>query len=456
MINYMISNRITQTACMVLFGASMAQSPLMAGEWETLFNGNGTEAFRGYQMDSFPSDGWTVKDGTLRTNPEGTVKDIVTKKQYRNFELVFEWKATPGANSGVMYRVQENSDSPWHTGPEYQVLDDSKHADGANPLTAAGSLYALVSAERKTLKPVGSFNESRIILQGNQLEHWLNGDKVVACELDSYGIQTLIANSKFAPHKNFAKERTGHIVFQHHHDEVWFRNIKVRSLTEPEALPEARRANVLSKAAREAGWRNLFNGKNTDQWRGFKKEAFPDKGWVIENDCIKHISKGGGGDIITKQKYGQFDFQWEWKVAPGANSGVKYFIMEERGGAIGHEYQVIDDSKHPDALRGPKWQTAAFYDVFPANNRVLQPVGSFNKSRVLIKGQKVEHWLNGVMVLHYTLGSQEVLDAVANSKFKKVDKFGYRHQGHILLQDHQDEVHYRNLKIKRLGQKKKK
>ena len=102
MINCMISNRITQTACMVLFGASMAQSPLMAGEWETLFNGNGTEAFRGYQMDSFPSDGWTVKDGSLRTNPEGTVKDIVTKKQYRNFELVFEWKATPGANSGVM------------------------------------------------------------------------------------------------------------------------------------------------------------------------------------------------------------------------------------------------------------------------------------------------------------------------------------------------------------------
>ena len=252
------------------------------------------------------------------------------------------------------------------------------------------------------------------------------------------------------------KKQTGHIVFQHHHDEVWFKNIKVRELPEQEILPYGKRVNTISKAQREAGWRNLFNGKNPNQWRGFKKETFPQKGWIIVNDCIKHISKGGGGDIITKQKYGQFDFQWEWKVAPAANSGVKYFIMEERGGAIGHEYQVIDDNKHPDALRGPKWQTAAFYDVFPANNRVLQPVGSFNESRVRVKSQLAEHWLNGIMVLNYTLGSQQLQDAVSKSKFKRVDRFGYRHQGHILLQDHSDEVHYRNLKIKRLGKGKKK
>ena len=453
---FMISKRRVRTTFTALLGVSFSVAMMQAGEWEVLFDGKSTSALRGYQMDTFPGDGWNVKDGTLRTIPDGKVVDIVTKKEYRNFELVFDWKVTPGANSGVMYRVDESLESPWHTGPEYQVLDDSKHADGKSPLTSAGSLYALISAQNKTLQPVGKFNQSRIVLAGNSLEHWLNGSKVVACDLDSYGVKTLIEKSKFSPHKDFTKKRTGHIVFQHHHDEVWFKNIKVRALPEPEILPEANRVNALSKPQRDAGWRNLFNGKNTNPWRGFKKEAFPDKGWVIENDCIKHISKGGGGDIVTKQKYGQFDFQWEWKVAPSANSGVKYFIMEERGGAIGHEYQVIDDSKHPDALRGPKWQTAAFYDVFPANNRVIQPVGSFNQSRVMIKDAQAEHWLNGIMVLSYTLGSKEVLDAVAGSKFKKVDQFGFRHSGHILLQDHSDEVHYRNLKIKRLGNRKKK
>ncbi|MDG1889948.1 MAG: DUF1080 domain-containing protein [Verrucomicrobiota bacterium] len=439
--------------CTLLY---LSVTSVLAGEWEILFDGSGTEALRGYQMSSFPSKGWDLgDDATLRSNPDGQVIDIITKKKYQHFELVFEWRSTPGANSGVMYKVQEISDKAWHTGPEYQILDDSKHPDAKDRLTSAGSLYGLVSAEGKTLKPIGEFNHSRILLSGNLLEHWLNGKKVVACRLGSFGMEQLIAKSKFSPHKAFAKSSKGHIVFQHHHDEVWFRNIKIRSLPESMQLMEPKRANTLSKAWREIGWRNLFNGKNTDRWRGFKKEQFPEKGWRIVNDCLTHVDKGGGGDIITKSKYGQFDFQWEWKVAPAANSGVKYFIMEERGGAIGHEYQVIDDTKHPDAQRGPKWQTAAFYDVFSATNRVLQPVGSFNRSRIQVKEQEAEHWLNGIMVLSYKLGSKRVLDAVATSKFSRVEKFGFRHQGHILLQDHQDEVHYRNLRIKRLGKKRK-
>jgi hypothetical protein len=111
---------------------------------------------------------------------------------------------------------------------------------------------------------------------------------------------------------------------------------------------------------------------------------------------------------------------------------------------------VIDDEKHPDALRGPKWQTAGFYDCFPASNRVLHPVGEFNQSRILVQGNQAEHWLNGVMVLSYTLGSPEVLEAVAKSKFKNVEGFGQRHRGRLLLQDHNDEVAYRNLRIRNL------
>ncbi len=419
--------------------------------WEVLFDGSSTEKFRAFKRDSFPNKGWKIESGQLRTIKGGDEVDIVTKKQYANFELVFEWKVTPGGNSGVMYRVSEAFDRPWHTGPEYQVLDDSRHKDGKNELTSAGAFYALISAEGKTLKPVGEYNTARIVVNGDSVEHWLNGKKVVALELGSYGVTELIGKSKFADKPRFAQESKGHICFQHHHDEVWFRNIKVRELAAREVPAPARRANRVSKAQREAGWRNLFNGKTTAKWRGFLKEGFPEKGWVVEDGTIKHISRGGGGDIVTKQRYEQFDFSWEWKVAPGANSGVKYFILEEeRKRTIGHEYQVIDDGKHADALRGPKWQTAAFYDCFPAKNRVVKPVGEFNHSRVLVQGQQAEHWLNGVMVLSYTLGSPEVLEAVANSKFKKVEGFGLRHKGRILLQDHNDEVAYRNLRIKHL------
>jgi len=438
-------------ATMLLLAINLSSSDLTGDEWESIFDGGSIEALRGYRQEGFPYKAWSVKEGTLRSNPEASSVDLITRKAYEHFELVFEWVATQGANSGVIYRVAETGQQAWHTGLEYQILDDPAEGDQGASKHLVGDLYDLISAQNKALNPAGEYNLSRIVLAGDHLEHWLNGDKILACNLESYGVQQLIGQSKFAEHPGFAKSPSGHIVFQHHGDEVWFRKIQIKALPAPTSLPENRKPNTLNKAWREAGWANLFNGKDTLRWRGFKKEDFPSQGWTIENDCLKHISKGGGGDLITKTKFGQFEFEWEWKVAPGANSGVKYFIMEERGGAIGHEYQVIDDSKHPDALRGPKWQTAAFYDVFPAQNRVIKPVGEFNHSRILVQGQQAEHWLNGIMVLQYTLGSQRVLDAVAGSKFKKVKDFGQRHQGHILLQDHQDEVHYRNLRVRRLG-----
>ena len=177
-----------------------------------------------------------------------------------------------------------------------------------------------------------------------------------------------------------------------------------------------------------------------------------DRGWAIEGDCLKHAAKGGGGDIITRSTYEQFDFRFEWKVAKGANSGVKYFIIRERG-SLGHEYQVIDDINHPDGVRG-NHQTASFYDVLaPAKDKPLKPVGEFNTSRILVKGQTVKHFLNGKVVLTYELGSDEVKAAVAKSKFRKLEKFGVRLAGHILLQDHGDAVWYRNIRVRDLSKK---
>ncbi len=421
-------------------------------EWEILFDGTSTDQFRAFRRESFPSGSWKIEDGQLRTIPGGEETDLVTKETYGDFELAFEWKAATGANSGVIYRVSEAFGRSWHTGPEYQVLDDAGHPNGNNPLTAAGSLYALISAEGKTLKPAGEYNTSRIIAQGNRIEHWLNGKKVVDLELGSYAANQLIAKSKFANMPRFAKEPTGHICLQHHRDEVWFQNVKVRRLPSPSLPARARKNNRLSLEQRKAGWQNLFNGQNTVRWRGFLKEEFPKIGWIVEHDALKHISQGGGGSIVTKNRYREFDFRFEWRVATGANSGVKYFILEkERRQPIGHEYQIIDDNQHADALRGSKRQTAAFYDCLPAKNRVLKPVGQFNTSRILVDGKQVEHWLNGVMVLNYTLGSSELLQAIAKSKFKNVEGFGQPQRGRILLQDHGDEVAYRNLRIKKLN-----
>ena len=192
----------------------------------------------------------------------------------------------------------------------------------------------------------------------------------------------------------------------------------------------------------------MFDGKSTTGWRGFGKITFPSQGWKIIHGCLVHEAKGGGGDIVTEGTYQEFDLEWEWKVAPGANSGLKYFIVEERHAPIGHEYQMIDDERHSDAKTGPLHQTASFYDVLPPNHPETRKAGKWNRSTIKIRGNIVQHWLNGRLALQYELGSSEVMVAVARSKFKNVDGFGKALAGHILLQDHGDEVWFRNIRIR--------
>jgi hypothetical protein len=195
--------------------------------WRSLFDGRTTAGWRGYKRADMPR-GWQVVDGALtRVERAG---DIVTADEFGDFELALEWKISPGGNSGIMYRVTEDADATYETGPEMQVLDDARHPDGQSPLTSAGALYGLYPAPRGVVRPAGEWNAARIVVRGNHVEHWLNGVKTVDAEIGSDDWNRRVADSKFSQWPGFAKASRGHIALQDHGDWVAYRNIRVREL----------------------------------------------------------------------------------------------------------------------------------------------------------------------------------------------------------------------------------
>ena len=180
----------------------------------------------------------------------------------------------------------------------------------------------------------------------------------------------------------------------------------------------------------------------------------PEAGWKIENGLLKTVPGVKGRELITVRTFNDFEFSWEWRIGPAGNNGIKYFVTEDRPAAPGHEYQMIDDERNPDGKVGPHRTTAAFYDVLaPAADRPTKPAGEWNQSRVVVSGNRVEHWLNGKKVLQYELGSDRVKKGLATSKFKGFADFGTKIQGHIMLTYHQDECWFRNLKVRELPAK---
>lgn len=205
------------------------------------------------------------------------------------------------------------------------------------------------------------------------------------------------------------------------------------------------------------GWEILFDGKNTDKWRSKNSDTFPSDGWLIQDGTL-FLNKKGAGDIITREKFSDFELQLNFKLTYGANSGVKYFVGElknsrTRDVAInGPEYQIIDDYNHPE-VKNHKHDiaaTASCYLLYKPENVHLRPAGQWNHIRIVAKGTHVEHWLNGIKVLSYERGSADFLKRKSLTKFKDYDKYGELESGHILLTDHSDKVYFRNIKIKRL------
>ncbi|HNQ74974.1 MAG TPA: DUF1080 domain-containing protein [Verrucomicrobiota bacterium] len=199
--------------------------------------------------------------------------------------------------------------------------------------------------------------------------------------------------------------------------------------------------------AEPQAWQSLFDGKSTAGWRGYNRKTFPSSGWTVQEGCLKLSAGGAGGNLITEATYENFVFEWEWKLPAAANNGVKYFVTENRPSAPGHEYQMVDDTTTTD----PRRQTAAFYDVLPLQVKSpVKPCGQWNRSRILVQGGHVEHWLNDVKVLAYELGSPELKAALQHSKFKDEPGFGTAIRGHLMLTDHRSEAWFRNLRIREL------
>jgi hypothetical protein len=217
----------------IFAGCSTAENTSSStnSKWIVLFDGKSTDALRGYKRDSFPDKLWNIDNGALHTIPGSERVDLISKEKFKDFELELEWKVPAGGNSGVFYGVQETDGPAYSTGPEMQVLDDDKHPDGKNPKTSAGALYAMIAPnESKALKPVGEFNKARVVAKGGHIEHWLNGKKIVDYQWGSPEIKALISSSKFNKMPRFMENLEGHVALQHHGQEVWFRNVRIRRL----------------------------------------------------------------------------------------------------------------------------------------------------------------------------------------------------------------------------------
>jgi len=208
--------------------------------WRLLFDGQSTAGWRGYKSSTMPAS-WRVENGSLLARREEgkSAGDIVTVEQYGDFELSLEWKMTRGNNSGVIYRATEQEAEVWQSGPEYQILDNTTHLDGLNPLASAGACYAVFAPARDATRPLGQWNQTRIVARGKHVEHWLNGEKLLEYEVDSPYWQAHVKTSKFFEtaygRGNWGRTLKGHIALQDYGGAIEFRSIKIRPFAEGQA-----------------------------------------------------------------------------------------------------------------------------------------------------------------------------------------------------------------------------
>jgi hypothetical protein len=473
--NRYIPSFIVLTAC-------LATALAHADEWKPLFNGKNL-------------DGWTQHGGKapyvienneiVGTAVAGQMNSFLsTTTDYANFVLELEFKVDPKLNSGVQFRSHV-----------YNTVTTPKNADGSVMLNDKGEPRSInagrvhgyqceidLDADKARYWTAGVYDEARRLwlfpgLKGGDKESFTkagggaikqNDWNVMRIEASGTHIRTWI-NGQLRADFHDDVDASGFIALQVHNVpdkpeykglQARFRNIRLKQL--PASAASAPSAlNTLSEDEKKAGWRLLWDGHSTNGWRGARLAAFPDKGWEMKDGVLTVLDTGGaestaGGDIITTEKFSAFELVLDFKITPGANSGIKYYVDPELnkgvGSAIGLEFQILDDALHPDAKLGRDGNRTigSLYDLIPAANKKVNPIGEWNTARLVSKGRHVEHWLNGVKVLAFERGSPAFRDFVKASKYTVWPSFGELPSGHILLQDHGNQVSFRNIKLRTL------
>ncbi len=440
-----------------------------SAEWQDLFNGRDLDGWikRGGKATYEVEDGAIVGTSTLSTGNTF----LCTPRNYRDFILEYEFQVDPKLNSGVQIRSQafpEAREIEWE-GKKFRIPANRVHGyqieidpePGKDRWWSAG-IYE--EAVRGWLYPGARGGDAREFTnQGRRIFKRDDWNKVRVSAMRDR-IRTTLNGTPCAD-INDSRVAFGFIGLQVHDigndkskdgTKVRWRNLRIQEMKPPGASG----ATTLGDEEKASGWKLLWDGKTGAGWRGARSQTFPKGGWTMRDGILSIHETGGGessaaGDIITTEKYGDFELKLEFRMTPGANSGIKIFVdpslNKGAGSSIGPEFQILDDARHPDAKLGKNGNRTigSLYDLIPApKDKKVRPIGEWNEARILSRGMSVSFWLNGEKTVEFERGADDWRKMVADSKYKDWPNFGELKEGHILLQDHGNLVSFRNIRIR--------
>jgi hypothetical protein len=433
-----------------------AQAP----QWRDLIRGESIEGWRrlGGSAEFTVENGESVGHAVL-----GSANTfLTTRESFSDFILEYELKSDARVNSGVQIRSESRPEYRNGVVHGYQVDSDPgarAWSGGLYDEQRRQWLYTLLDNPRaQAAFRIGDWNHFRIEAIGARIRTWVNGVPA-ANVLDAMTPRGFIGLQVHSVPNEPAYAGL----------ETRFRNIRIltrevaRHATPLDDAIEEQNyiPNTVTEQQVARGWRLLWDGRTSSGWRGARLEGFPERGWTMSDGLLSVKPSGGaesrnGGDIITTENFSNFDLELDFRVAPGGNSGIKYFVdpdlLRGEGSAIGLEYQILDDERHPDAQLGVAGNRtlASLYDLIPAIGKRANPPGEWNRARIIVRGNHVEHRLNGGRVVEYERGTQIFRALVAYSKYQDWPHFGELAAGPILLQDHGDAVSFRSIRIRPL------
>lgn len=451
---------LVRTILLALATAGVATA-VHSQEWQALVDGDSLDGWtRAGGEATYRVDDGVVIGETVADTPNTF---LVTNRKFGDFILEYEVLIEPGLNSGV--QVRSGLDERGIVNGYQVEVDTSDRA-------FTGGIYD--EQRRRWLYPLsrndkgrdafrnGQWNHFRVEAIGSTLNVWVNGIQTARLMDDMTGSGFIGLQVHSIDQSDLAGAT------------VRWRNLRIlteglssmRRNPDPDVVELSYLVNRLSEYEKRRGWRMLWDGETTAGWQGARLDGFPDSGWTIADGVLTVLASNGGeatgpGDIVTVEDFSDFELELEFRISEGANSGIKYFVDPElnkgEGSAIGLEFQILDDTRHPDAKMGVAGNRTlgSLYDLIPAENysaegraKQFKGIGNWNQARIVVRDGHVEHWLNNEKVVEYDRLSQAFRALVAYSKYRVWPEFGQWPEGRILLQDHGDEVSFRSIKIR--------